>query len=128
MEQPERRITRESGSWRRFTGCWCVGYDDLNGLYKSVVGVVYQGNHTRYLEELTKVLACLKIRCIQHSKCSLCVINSEKKIKKVVNFFVTKLNFEPLLICTYPNRLILIAWRRELFRGVQFYNFCCQQV
>ncbi|PON77343.1 Mitochodrial transcription termination factor [Parasponia andersonii] len=36
----------------------------------------------------------------------LCMMNSEKKIKKMMNLFMTKLNFEPSVICTFPNLLI----------------------
>jgi mTERF domain-containing protein len=47
---------------------------------------------------------------------------SEKKIKKLMAFFVNKLKMKPLLISKNPN-LLLLAWRKGLFRGVQFCNF-----
>ncbi|PON72186.1 Mitochodrial transcription termination factor [Trema orientale] len=46
----------------------------------------------------------------------LCLICSEKKIKKMMNFFMTKLNFEPSLICMYPNLLILSLEKRIIPR------------
>ncbi|GLT70010.1 hypothetical protein SLA2020_421150 [Shorea laevis] len=47
---------------------------------------------------------------------------SEKKIKKFMGFFVNKLKMKPSLISKRPF-LYSLAWRRELFQGVQLCNF-----
>ena len=46
----------------------------------------------------------------------MCMLISEKKIKKMMNFFVYKLNVEASVICRYPNLLILSLEKRIIPR------------